>query len=757
MQLPGHTVGRADAGAASLRRLHVLSRGVSGDLDLDRTLQAICRGVVDGLGFGVAVVNLVLPDGDLQVVACAGDEGAAEALLGRIGRRADWDAYLLVCHPVGQLLVDYRRHDFSDDVPTWLPDGPLPRGASGEPWDPRDALLAPMRTPRSGLLGVLSVDLPEDGCRPGSEQLSVLEAYAAQASVALENALLHTRLLEQAVAREVDLHRLTALVDSAPMAIVEHDMDGTVRRWNGEAERIFGWTAAQVLGRPLPVLPLGELKVRLDELRADGPTRRREARRVRRDGSVVDVEVSAALLHDESGQAVSCLSVYVDITERRALEQRLRAAAHTDPLTSLANRTLFSERLEAAAAAGDATVLLLDLDGFKGVNDTLGHAVGDRVLVEVAARMRAACRRGDLVARLGGDEFVVLLDRAGAQGDAAEQLAARLVEVLAQPFDLGARTACLGASIGVARLLVPGSADELLRDADVAMYAAKGHGKGRYQVFEPRLRAALVERTELTEDLRRALERGELFVRYHPVAEVSSHKVLGFEALVRWQHPTRGELAPAAFLPLAEEAGLVQALGEQVLLAACTTMAAWRRDVPGAGHARIGVNLSPLQLQPGLADTVRSVLELSGLAPEALILELTEDVVLEDVDGAVRVLRELRALGVILAIDDFGAGYSSLGYLKQLPVQVVKIDRSLLQGVDLDPAARALLDAVVSLIARLGMTAVAEGAETVAQWDLLEQLGCPIAQGFLLARPMRESEAPRLLEVGVPSSAVART
>lgn len=409
--LPSHTVERSEPSAASLRRLVVLSRGVSGDLDLDRTLSSICRGVVEGLGFGVAVVNLVLPDGGL--------------------------------------LVDYRLLDHDDTVPVWLPQGPLPGGGGpGQPWDPRDGLLAPLRTARSGLLGVLSVDLPDDGCRPGADQLTLLEAYAEQASVALENAALHTRLVEHGAARDTALLQLTALVDNAPMAIVEHDMAGIVRRWNGAAERIFGWTAAEVIGQPLPVLPPDELQDRLGELTANGPTRRREA--------------------------------------------------------------------------------------------------------------------------------------------------------------------------------------------------------------------------------------------------------------------------------------------------------------------RIGVNLSPLQLQPGLADTVRSVLAATGLAPEALTLELTEDVVPEDVDGAVRVLRELRSLGVTVAIDDFGAGYSSLGYLKQLPVQVVKIDRSLVQGVDRDPAARALLDAVVTLIARLGMTAVAEGAETVEQGDLLEQLGCPIAQGFLLALPMREADASRLLSVGVPSSPAVR-
>ncbi len=458
--------------------------------------------------------------------------------------------------------------------------------------------------------------------------------------------------------------------------------------------------------------------------------------RPRKDGSLVDVQLSASLLHDDEGRLFGAIAVYVDITERKAMERELRRAAYTDPLTGLANRTLFAERLEAAAAAGNATVLLLDLDGFKGVNDTLGHAVGDRVLVEVAERTTAATRPGDLVARLGGDEFVVLLDPATPE-DGAEQLAARLVEVLGQPFDLGARTASLGASIGLARLAEAGSADELLRDADVAMYAAKARGKARYEVFEPRLRAALLERTELTSDLRQALADGELFLRYHPVVDVPTRRVLGFEALVRWQHPVRGELPPAAFLPLAEEAGLVEVLGEQVLRQACAALRTWQLEVTDGGHARVGVNLSPLQLRPSIVETVRSVLAESGLSPEALVLELTEDVVLEDVDAAVAVLRDLRALGVTLAIDDFGAGYSSLGYLKQLPVQIVKIDRALVAGVETDPSARALLDAVVSLIARLGMTAVAEGVETARAVAAAGAARLPDRPGLPLAQPLR--------------------
>ncbi|MCW2777368.1 MAG: diguanylate cyclase [Frankiales bacterium] len=751
-----------DGRAASLARLQRLVREVNRDLDLDRTLQSVCQGLVEGLGFDVAGVNLVMPDGDLEMVACAGDPAARDALLGTRATRQTWDELMAVCQPQGELLVDYLHLvPTEDSVPTWVPDRP----ATDDPlaWHPLDELLAPLRTARSGLVGVISVDLPRDGRRPGPEQCELLEAYAAQASVAIENAQLHTALRAQHEAGAEALGRLSALVSSTPVAIVELDLEGRVRLWNPAAERIFGWRAHEVLGGSNPIVDPAEYDARMQEL-VESPVSREQVRRARRDGQLVDVEKSASVLRDREGRPFGYLGVYVDVSERLLLEEELRSAAFTDPLTGLANRALFSERLERAATSGTgATVLLLDLDGFKGVNDTAGHAAGDRVLVEVGRRTASVCRSGDLVARLGGDEFVVLLG--GDDGDpsralddlGAEVLADRLVDVLAEPFEVGVTSVSLGASVGLARLHGAGSADDLLRDADVAMYAAKAAGKGRYRVFEPQLRDRLVERTELVQDLRSALASGdELFVRWHPVVRVPDVRLLGFEALVRWQHPVRGELPPGVFVGLAEESGLVVELGEQVLLAACRTLRTWQDTVPGTDHTQISVNLSPVQLRSDVVSTVRDVLRETRLHPGHLVLELTEDVLLHDVDAAVEVLHDLRALGVRLAIDDFGAGYSSLAYLKRLPVDVVKLDRSLLSGVDADPAALALFDAVVGLVRRLGLTGVAEGVETVGQWRLLERLRCPVGQGFLLAEPLREPDARRMLAVGRPSSGTVR-
>jgi diguanylate cyclase (GGDEF)-like protein/PAS domain S-box-containing protein len=742
--------------AASLQRLHGLVRAVNGDLDLDRTLQSVCQGVVDGLGFDVAVMNLVVPGGDLEVVACAGDEDARAALLGTRAGRATWDRIMQACRPVGELLVDYAHvTEDDDDLTFWVPS----YAARDDPdaWHPQDVLFAPLRTARSGLVGVVSVDSPRDGRRPGPGPLQLLEMYAAQASVAIENAQLHTALLTQHDERAETLGRLTSLVSHTPMGIVELDLEGRVRSWNPAATRIFGWTEQEVLGRHNPVVSEDEYEASLQEL-VRGPQRRAQVRRARRDGSLVDVEMSAEVLRDTDGRGFGYLGVYVDITDRVLLEEELRTAAYTDVLTGLANRARFTTRLETAAASpGGATVLLLDLDGFKAVNDTAGHAGGDRVLVEVARRIVRACRTGDLVARLGGDEFVVLLEGPrpagrGADRSHAERLAARLVATLARPVRVGARTLSLGASVGVARLAGPGNADDLLRDADVAMYAAKAQGKGRYRVFEPRLREDLVERADLVRDLRRALDGDELRVRWQPVVRVADARLLGLEALLHRQHPVRGELPLAGAVPV-EEAGLVVALGQELLHRACTALRGWQCSLPRQAPRTIGVGLSPVQVRSrGLVQSVRDVLADTGVAPSGLLLRLTEDVLLEDGDAATDVLQDLRGLGVRLAVDGFGAGGSSLSWLRRLPVDVVVLDRSLLEGVETDRGALALLDAVVAMVGRLGLVAVADGVETPGQWSVLERVGCPGAQGPLLAPPLRETDVPRLLCVGWPSS-----
>jgi diguanylate cyclase (GGDEF)-like protein/PAS domain S-box-containing protein len=737
-------VGAAAAREASLRRLQALVRDVNRDLDLDRTLAAVCQGVVDGLGFEVAVVNLVMPDGALEVVSVVGDAGAAEALLGTRASRQEWDELLAACTPQGRVLVGYDHDRHPDTVASWVPETPV--SDDPEAWHPLDELFAPLETASSGLLGVLSVDLPRDGRRPSAEQLELLEMYAAQAAVAVENAALHT-------AQSRALERLAAVVAEAPVAILELDLDGRVREWNPEAERLFGWRRDEVLGRPNPTVDVGdaEYAALLRQLRDSGGVQRQLVRRRRKDGSLVDVEMSNTVLRDAAGQVFGYLGTLADVSDRVALEADLRAAAYSDALTGMPNRARFRERLDAAAAdVASAWLLLLDLDGFKSVNDSLGHGAGDRLLVDVAARLREACREDDLPARLGGDEFVVLV-----RGDreAAEALARRLVRRLSRPFRLAEREVVLGCSVGLAPV-PPGDASAALRDADIAMYAAKAAGKGRYEVFESFLAEAALRRAELAEDLRSAVSRSQLELRYHPLVLTRSGGVVGVEALLRWHHPERGELAPADFIPVAEETGSIVALGEWVLHEACRQLKRWQQ-LPRTERLTVSVNVSPVQLRhPALVGQVRSALTTSGIAPDRLVLEITEDVLLDDLDAAVAVLERIRALGVRLALDDFGAGYSSLRYLRRLPVDVVKLDRALLADVDHDDDARSLLAAVLGLVYSLGRLAVVEGVETLPQLQAVQALGDVCVQGWLFAPPLPVAQAEQVLRAGWPCSAV---
>jgi diguanylate cyclase (GGDEF)-like protein len=443
--------------------------------------------------------------------------------------------------------------------------------------------------------------------------------------------------------------------------------------------------------------------------------------------------------------------VISDVTHRVALERELRHAAFHDPLTGLANRALLRERLDGLTGDEPVSLLLLDLDGFKAVNDSVGHQVGDVVLLEVARRLARSCRPSDLLVRLGGDEFVALVS---GDADRAIALADRFLKILTEPIALADREVTLGCSIGIASPSEHG-ADGVLRDADIAMYVAKSRGKGRYQVFEPALRERVLDRATLSDDLRSALSRNQLALRYHPVIDVRTRQVVAFEALIRWNHPTRGELSPLLFIPLAEESGAIHEIGDWVLTEACAELRRMQQILPEGSSMTVSVNLSAVQLHSsGLVERVQEILAQTGLEPRRLVLELTESVLVDDIDDAVRVLGRLRSIGVRLALDDFGAGYSSLRYLKRLPFDFVKLDKGLLEGIDRDPAALALVDAVLGLLNRLGLRTCGEGIETPAQLAVMESLGCELGQGFLVAKPLRPEELSRLLVEGWPAPAL---
>ncbi|MGY1640069.1 putative bifunctional diguanylate cyclase/phosphodiesterase [Geodermatophilus sp. SYSU D00703] len=440
-----------------------------------------------------------------------------------------------------------------------------------------------------------------------------------------------------------------------------------------------------------------------------------------------------------------------DITARKRAEEALTHQAFHDALTGLANRALFADRVEQTLrrrARGDvcAAVVFIDLDGFKAVNDTLGHQAGDALLREVADRLRSAVRAGDTVARLGGDEFAVLVECTGDGVSEAGATAERVLAALARPMELSGQQVTISGSVGIAVAGADATGESLVRDADIAMYAAKVSGRGRSVVFDPDMRAAAVERRRLEQELSGALAAEQFRLVYQPVVDLADQRVLGFEALLRWQSPTLGAVPPVRFVPVAEDLGLIGDIGAWVLREACRTAAAWRREHPAAADATMSVNVSAVQLaSPDLTDQVRGALDASGLPPSALVLEVTETALVGNPERAAATLSALRALGVRVALDDFGTGYSSLGYLQQFAVDVLKIDRSFVATITEDDEMPPIVRGLVDLGRALDLEVVAEGVESEAQRARLLDGRCARGQGYLFARPLEATDAELLL------------
>ena len=440
------------------------------------------------------------------------------------------------------------------------------------------------------------------------------------------------------------------------------------------------------------------------------------------------------------------VATHDDITEHRAALEEIEHMARHDALTSLPNRVLFRDRLSTAMRENrhPTAVLCLDLDRFKPVNDTLGHPAGDELLRLAAQRLTACVREGDLVARLGGDEFAII-QLGGGQPAAAEALAGRLVHAIAQPFDLAGQQVSIGTSVGIVLSSDEcDDPDDLLKRADLALYDAKAHGRGTHTFFRPELDRRVRGRRELEVDLRHAVDNGGLAVHFQPLIALPGEQVVAFEALVRWPHPRRGMVTPDDFIPLAEEIGLIDRVGEWVLREACACAVRWPREVD------LAVNLSPLQLKSGhLVDVVHAALRDSGLAPSRLELEITESVPLVDNSISLATLHGLRALGVRISIDDFGAGFSSVSYLRRFPFDKIKIDRSFVRDVGSDRSAQAIVHAMATLGRSLGIEVTAEGVETAEQLQRVRELGCSQAQGYLISTPQPASELPAILRRNV--------
>jgi diguanylate cyclase (GGDEF)-like protein/PAS domain S-box-containing protein len=543
------------------------------------------------------------------------------------------------------------------------------------------------------------------------------------------------------------------LLEAVGQSIIATDPDGKILYWNRGAEGLYGWSSEEALGRmlrdllTLPEELLDQAEEIVSELR-EGGTWSGEALLRRKDGSYVPVLGTVTPLFDERGNLAGMIGGSTDISERKALEAELERQASHDPLTGLPNRRAFVDRLGQALRTRrrkgkrKVGVLFMDLDRFKTINDSLGHEVGDRILVNVAERIKNRLRPENVLARFGGDEFAVLLEDATDSSEAL-RVAQRIVESFREPFTLDDQQLIVSTSVGIALGTVHANDDPegMLREADAAMYRAKEQGPGRYAVFDPAMQARAQERLELEAELSRALRRGEFVLYYQPEVSLHNGSMVGFEALLRWQHPQRGILKPSAFVSLAEETDLITPIGRWVLEEACWQAKRWEEEHLPAPPATMEVNLSARQLaHRGLARTVEEVLRRTALDAHALALDITETVLIGASEHNAQTLEDLKKMGIRLYLDDFGTGYSSLSYLKRLPVDRVKVDRTFVEGLAENATDTAVVRMIIELCHTFGVEVLAEGVETSEQATLLRDMGCDLGQGYYFAPPLRGEE-----------------
>ena len=556
-----------------------------------------------------------------------------------------------------------------------------------------------------------------------------------------------------------DSRRLTEVFEATRDLIAIADPDARLLHLNRAARRFFGLADGESadrvdLTRHLPPDSLSRLAAELEDGLDHSGTWEGELTLLDADGNPVP-HLAQVLVHaGPDGTPEYYSAVLRDIRERKAFEHRLAHQATHDPLTGLPNRTLLLDRLEMAVARARRhhrrlAVLFLDLDHFKVVNDSLGHGLGDRLLVAIAERLRAALRPDDTVARFGGDEFVVLCEDLLGRSDAVA-IAERILAELSGPFVVDDAEVFVGVSIGIAFPDDPDADPEtLIRDADAAMYQAKNRGRGRWVVFDNAMRASAVDRLDIENALRRALDRRELRIHYQPVVDLATGRIVGVEALLRWEHPERGLLLPGEFIGVAEETGLIVPIGAWVLHQACRQVQRWHADLPDHPPLRLAVNLSGRQLgHATLLEQVTTAITGTGIDPALVELEITESVLMDDVATSEETLARLKRLGVRIVVDDFGTGYSSLSYLRHFPVDQLKVDRSFVGGLGRDPSDSAIVAAVITLAHTLGLSAVGEGVETADQLAELRSLGCDLAQGFHVARPLPGHDLGVLLATG---------
>ena len=572
--------------------------------------------------------------------------------------------------------------------------------------------------------------------------------------------------MEEALFEEKDRAQVT--LNCIGDAVMSTDVWGHVNYLNPVAEHMTGWSRDEATGHPIEdVLQIIDGTTRnalqnptasaILENKALGLTP--NCLLVRRDGMESDIEDSAAPIHDARGRVTGAVLVFRDVSEARTLSRRMSFLAQHDSLTQLSNRMVLNDRLTQAIAMArrhgqKLAVLFMDVDRFKHINDSLGHAIGDRLLQSVSERLLACVRRSDTVSRQGGDEFVILLSEVARAQDAAI-CADKILLALSAPHDIDQHHLHITVSIGIATYPDDGTETEtLMKNADFAMYDAKENGRNNYKFFKPEMNARAIERQALETGLRQAIERQEFVLHYQPLMNLGTGAVIGAEALVRWRHPQRGLVPPVQFIPVAEETGLIVPIGRWVLREACRQARAW--EDAGLPTTRISINVSAAELRSAdFVARVRAVLAETGLNPNNLELELTETFLMQDLKSTTAVLHALRDMGVQLALDDFGTGYSSLSHLKKFPIDTLKIDQSFVRNLTVDDGDASIVSAVISMGKSLHKRVVAEGVETREQLNFLQEQSCPEGQGYYFSKPMVAGAFGQMLGHSAADAAVA--
>jgi diguanylate cyclase (GGDEF)-like protein/PAS domain S-box-containing protein len=543
--------------------------------------------------------------------------------------------------------------------------------------------------------------------------------------------------------------------DSSDVVLVVED-NGRIRQATPSASSFFGDTPVEGAYLADVVAPAERDEVVRSFTRMrdrGGDTKPTVWRISRSDGGTAEAEVRCRDLRGDPAVGALVLTLH-DVTEQHMLERELKHRAFHDSLTGLPNRLLFTDRIGHALARARRNgttvgVLFVDLDDFKMVNETMGHGIGDELLVAAAARLHDLVRESDTAARLGADEFALLVE-AASDSAAVETFAERVVRAFGEPFTLSGGSVITTATVGIATTEDSADAGDLIRHADLALYAAKAAGKRQWRHYQPVLSVGVAKRRELQAAIDDAVKQSAFTLVYQPIVKLATGEVAGFEALLRWPHPRWGMIHPDQFIALAEETGHIVPLGTWVLERAVADILSWQRRAPRRAPLYVSVNVSARQFaNPGFVGEVRRVLAASGLAPSSLLLELTESVLLRRDDRIRSDLMELKRTGVRLAIDDFGTGYSSLGYLRELPIDVLKIDKSFVEGIALSEQRRAIVDVIIHIARALGLTVMAEGIESEVQRDLLVSLGCEYGQGYLLERPVAADDAEALVRDGL--------